>query len=220
MIQELFDLCDERGRLLGRTKPRAEVHRDGDWHRAFHCWVFDRAEDRDVRILLQLRAPDKDTSPDLWDVSVGGHYSAGEGIEGGIREMQEELGLIVDPDDLIHAGWRHARVDSDLIHDHEVQDIYFLERPIELSALAPDPSEVPAVALVTGKMLLDLTEGRCHQATVTGARVGPSGTVRPAEIALSADRLIVRADGYYGKAVSFARKLARGHKPARRTWWS
>jgi isopentenyldiphosphate isomerase len=220
MTEEMFDLCDERGRPLGFSKPRSQVHRDGDWHRAFHCWVFDQDADGDVRILLQLRAPDKDTSPDLWDVSVGGHYSAGESIEGGIREMQEELGLTVDPTDLIHAGWRHARIDGDRIHDHEVQDIYFLRRTLALDSLAPDPSEVPAVAIVPGKVLIRLTARPAGAATVAGGFVSLDRSVQPAEIALTGDRLIQRTDSYYRKAVAFSRKLARGHRPARRTWWA
>ena len=38
---ELFDVLDAAGRPTGRAKRRADVHRDGDWHRALHCWVLD-----------------------------------------------------------------------------------------------------------------------------------------------------------------------------------
>src|SRR5436309_438836 len=103
---ELIDLCDERGQLLGRTKPRALVHRDGDWHRSFHCWVVSPGSVDPPGIVLQRRAPAKETWGSLWDVSVGGHYAAGEGIEGGLREMREELGLRVAAEELLHVGWR------------------------------------------------------------------------------------------------------------------
>lgn len=39
----------------------------------------------------------KDTFPGLWDVSVGGHVTAGEGsLETAIKETREELGLSCD----------------------------------------------------------------------------------------------------------------------------
>ena len=34
-----LDVITANGKPTGRVKPRAEVHRDGDWHRAIHVWV-------------------------------------------------------------------------------------------------------------------------------------------------------------------------------------
>ena len=36
---EPFDVITADGRPTGRVKTRAEIHRDGDWHRAIHVWV-------------------------------------------------------------------------------------------------------------------------------------------------------------------------------------
>lgn len=217
--EELFDLCNERGRLLGRTKPRSAVHRDGDWHRAFHCWVFEPASKGDVRILLQLRPKDKDTCPDVWDVSVGGHYSAGEDIAGGLREIKEELGLKVELSQLIQAGWRRGIVQYDAIHDREVQDVFFYPWTVDLGALRPDPAEVPAVALVDGVSLLGLAERTIDEVIVEGGRTRPDGSVSAERIPIRAAQLMPRDDGYYQHAVAFARKLAAGHHPGRRRWW-
>jgi len=125
---ELFDLYDAEGRPLGRTKPRADVHRDGDWHRSAHVWIFtgdgqsEPREPRDGsrngqgdgpgggRLLFQRRALDKDTWPGRLDASVGGHYRAGEGTESVLREIREELGLVIAPEELIPLGVR--RVES------------------------------------------------------------------------------------------------------------
>lgn len=219
-MEELFDLCDERGRLLGRSKPRSLVHRDGDWHRAFHCWVFDTAEDGDVRILLQLRAPDKDTCPNLWDVSVGGHYSAGEGIEGGLREMREELGLEVQLDQLVQAGWRQVvAFYADGLIDREVQDVFFLRRTSALDEVKPDPGEVPAVALVPGRALRRLASGRPTSVAVPGGEVQADRTLKVGELTLSCSSLVPGGANYYDKAVRFARRLSAGRRPMRRRWW-
>ncbi|CAM9669560.1 unnamed protein product [Phaeothamnion confervicola] len=84
-------------RPTGVTRPRSAVHRDGDWHRAVHVWlVNDKGE-----LLLQRRSHFKDTFPDKWDVSVGGHLTSGDGsLETAIKEVAEELGLSVAAADL------------------------------------------------------------------------------------------------------------------------
>lgn len=218
--EELFDLCDEWGRPVGRTKARSLVHRDGDWHRAFHCWLVERDDAGEPSILLQRRALDKDTNPGFWDVSVGGHYSAGEGIEGGLREIREELGLRVSQRDLILAGWRREdiRYENGLI-DREVQDVYFLSRAVDLRALRPDPAEVIAVARIPAAALARLAGGSLSQVVASGGPVDGRRRVQPQVIEILADELLPRADGYYARVASFAADLSRGERPAEPGWW-
>src|SRR5712692_760392 len=78
---ELLALCDALGRPSARSGPRGAVHRDGTWHRSFHCWVV-RSGARGPELVLQRRAASKDTWPGAWDVSAAGHYRVGEGLEG------------------------------------------------------------------------------------------------------------------------------------------
>src|ERR1051325_10905569 len=138
---EMFDLCDRTGKSVGVQKARSLVHRDGDWHRSFHCWVVTRENDSPA-IVLQKRSDLKETWPGLWDVSVAGHYSAGEGIEGGVREMREELGLSVAARDLIHAGWRREEIYfPNGVIEREVQDVFFLLRDVDLASVRSDAAE-------------------------------------------------------------------------------
>lgn len=79
---------------IGKVKKRSQVHKEGDWHRSMHLWIYqsDSAND-DVRVLLQRRSPYKDTHPNLLDVSCAGHVNTGDDIvETTMREMDEELG--------------------------------------------------------------------------------------------------------------------------------
>lgn len=97
-MEEEFDIVDDSNRALGYTKPRSLVHRDGDWHRTVHIYIYNQQGN----ILVHLRSPQKDLSPNMWDTRFGGHVSAGMTVEQTvIRELQEEIGLQVELSDLV-----------------------------------------------------------------------------------------------------------------------
>lgn len=118
---ELLDVLDDAGRPTGAAKPRALVHRDGDWHRAFHLWVMHP----DGYLLLQRRAPGKDLAGGRVDVSVAGHLRTGETLLDALREAEEEIGLIVRPGEATFlATIRSERRFADGPVDREFQDVY------------------------------------------------------------------------------------------------
>ena len=55
---ELLDIYDENLKHIG-VKERELVHRDGDWHRVFHCWIIYRDSVGTDYIVVQRRAPEK-----------------------------------------------------------------------------------------------------------------------------------------------------------------
>jgi isopentenyldiphosphate isomerase len=144
---EILDVLAPDGTATGRTKRKDEVHRDGDWHRAAHVWLATP----DGRVLLQRRAAVKENWPDLWDISVAGHVSAGESaIESAVREAREELGLDLSTDTLAHLGtlrW-HAVLNGGTYIENEFHEVFLTVREIDREALVLDPLEVADVALV------------------------------------------------------------------------
>jgi isopentenyldiphosphate isomerase len=144
---EILDVLTPDGHAAGFAKPKAEVHRDGDWHRAAHVWLVTP----DRRVLLQRRAAVKENWPDLWDVSVAGHISAGESaIDAAIREAHEELGLVLAPGELTHLGtlrW-HAVLNEGAYIENEFHEVFLVVREIEVEQLVLDPLEVAAAVLV------------------------------------------------------------------------
>ena len=100
---ELFDLYTREGAPLGTRKPRAAVHRDGDWHRSVHIWVWGLL-DGAPHLVFQRRSAGKDTWPGALDVAVTGHARAGEPLEATLREADEEIGLLVCLADLARLG--------------------------------------------------------------------------------------------------------------------
>jgi len=145
---ELIEVLTPEGTPTGRRKPKANIHRDGDWHRATHVWIVTP----DDRILLQRRSVRKENNPGLWDVSAAGHVSAGENLlESALREVQEELGLTLRSDELRHiATLRESCVlNHGTYFDNELHEIFIVRRAVDLRELVLQPEEVDEAALVT-----------------------------------------------------------------------
>jgi isopentenyldiphosphate isomerase len=119
---ELFDVLDEQGHPTGEQKPRALVHRDGDWHRSFHLWVIKDGQ----HVLFQRRSKEKDLEGGKIDVTVGGHFRAGETLSDVVREVQEEIGLKVKPAELHFLETRKGERHYDKAIDREFVEVYAL----------------------------------------------------------------------------------------------
>ena len=128
-MEELFDVLDDRGVPTGETKARARVHHDGDWHRSFHLWLVKEGR----YVLLQRRAQSKDLEGGKVDVTVGGHFRAGESLDEVVREVEEEIGLFVRPGDLHHLETRQVERSYPDATDREFQETFVMrcEQPLE-----------------------------------------------------------------------------------------
>ncbi len=154
-MSELLDICDADGRCLG-VKERDAVHRDGDWHRVFHCWVARRDGPGRDRILLQRRGAGKATFPLHLAVTVGGHYLAGESLYDGRREFREELGHDVSCAALVPCGVQVFQTHWRGLLDNELADtfVYVSERPLaDYPVMAPEVADLVAVDVDDGLAL-------------------------------------------------------------------
>jgi isopentenyldiphosphate isomerase len=155
---ERFDVLDRQGAPTGRARTRREVHADGDWHGAVHVWIVDGEN----RVLLQRRAPGKDLAGGRIDVSVGGHLRAGETWPEALREVEEELGVTVGPEDVAPLGSvASERLYADAI-DREHQQVFALRLDRELRQYVPDPAEVDVLYLVPLARALRLWRDGAH----------------------------------------------------------
>lgn len=147
----LIDIFTDRYEHLG-TEDKTQAHRNGSWHRTFSALALNP---RTRRVLLQKKTPGRYSfdRPDYADITVGGHYHAGEGIPDGVREIHEELGLPITYADLHPIGLRQTAVT--LAPDH-------LEREFQhwhLLPLATSLENIPlSDAEVCGLVDIDLDE--------------------------------------------------------------
>lgn len=105
--------------------PRSYVHGNGMWHRVAQCWIVNRT-DTGIVVYLQRRSFEKTSNPGRYDISSGGHVSAGETPEVAIvREVREETGLRLDRGRLTEIGTfrEETKNDKELAHIF----VYFIE---------------------------------------------------------------------------------------------
>ncbi|HET9017233.1 MAG TPA: NUDIX domain-containing protein [Thermomicrobiaceae bacterium] len=211
--EELFDVLTAEGRPTGLVKPRALVHRDGDWHRSFHCWVVWPGDSGSARIVFQRRSLTKDTVPDLLDVSVGGHYRAGETLAQVVREVDEELGLSLGPGDLIPVGSRRsARVGGGRA-DREIQDVFVHVLSGGLDVLRPEPAEMTELYLLDSRDVTRLFGDEVERVPALRALVLPDrslGTALPATV--RRDDFVPVEDGYWAAAARTAERILAGER--------
>jgi isopentenyldiphosphate isomerase len=147
-VDELLDVLDDLGRPTGEVVYKSEAHRRGLFHRCFHCWIAGQ-DALGPYLLVQRRAAAKDTWPGYLDVTAAGHLQSGEEpVIGGLRELEEELGLRVDPGRLAPLGTRRIEQEISQGCDREFHDVFLLLDGTPPRDLRLQEGEVEAVLRV------------------------------------------------------------------------
>lgn len=150
---EYLDIVDENGQPTGETVSRLLAHDMGIRHRTAHVWVVRKGE-AGWDILLQKRSMQKRAFPGMYDTSSAGHIGAGEEpLPSALRELSEELGITASPEDLAYAGMFRIQYErafhGEMCRDNEVTSVYVYNKPVDISKLVLQKSEVDEVRWFT-----------------------------------------------------------------------
>ncbi|MGI6255285.1 MAG: NUDIX domain-containing protein [Acutalibacter sp.] len=97
---ELVDVYDAQGHPTGAVRERRQPMQEGEYVMAVGVWIADSEN----HILLTQRSLSKSFAPGKWE-NTGGHVHAGEDCTAAmVRELQEETGISVSPEELIYLG--------------------------------------------------------------------------------------------------------------------
>ncbi|WP_007025536.1 NUDIX hydrolase [Saccharomonospora iraqiensis] len=196
-----IDIFNDRYEHVG-TDTKKQAHHHGLWHRTFSALALNPSR---RRVMLQKKAPGRYSfdRPDYADITVGGHYHAGEDVEDGVREVHEELGLPVSYDQLHPIGLRQTAVtlapdyiEREFQHWHLLPvDVGLEDIPladVEVSGLV-DLDVDDAVALAAGDA--DTVPARFASRVEDGGLRHSDGTLSRAELVpnyLALDQLYLR----------------------------
>ena len=207
-MDEKIDILDRSGNPTGEVAWKSEAHRRGLWHRCFHCWISGEDE-KGPYLLVQRRAKEKDVFPGCLDVTAAGHIRSGEGvIEGGLRELEEELGIRAAPGGLIPLGTRRIEQKIPGGLDREFHEVFLLLDPTPPGRLRLQRGEVEAVLRIS----LDGVE-RVGSGGKATARVWSGGGWRSEEVGLC--DFVPNEDGYLARVARAAREVLSGRHPGR-----
>ena len=145
---EYWDLYDRDRIRTGRTHRRGTPMPPGVYRMVVHVCLFNARG----HMLIQQRQPFKEGWPDKWDITVGGSAVAGEDSrQAAERETREELGLAID--------LSHERPKLTVNFMDGFDDIYVVEREVDLHSLRLQESEVQAVRWAEREEILAMVDG-------------------------------------------------------------
>ena len=144
---EFFDVYDAEKKKTGRTVARGKTIDEQVYHLSVHVCIFNS----DGEMLIQQRQKLKSGWSGYWDLSAGGCVTAGEDSRSGAeRETYEELGIKVDLQESRPALTVHFAGGFD--------DVYLIERDLELSELRLQKEEVRAAAWAKKEKILEMID--------------------------------------------------------------
>lgn len=147
MVDEVVDLLDEHGNLMGEEILKSDAHKSGLWHTAAHVWLYTK----EGKLIFQKRSDNKDLYPGRWDISAAGHVKAHEHPRhAAIRELAEELNIVIPKEDLnFLAVTRYAMaVPKTSMMNNEFAYVYLYEFDGDLDAINFDKTEVSALRYI------------------------------------------------------------------------
>lgn len=172
---EVLDVLDATGAVLG-TASRSQVHNQGLWHAVFHCQIVAVRGDTPT-LVLQRRHPSKLAFGGLLDVSAAGHLTSGEQPTDGVRELAEELGVKVEPSQLVSLGERRLVDNTGEGHlNMELTHVFLLRDDRKLGEYQLAAGEVDAVFEAPASALLALFAGQTRSVELTGCTAAGSAT--------------------------------------------
>lgn len=155
-MKEYLDIWDEFGIPTGQVCDKNFAHQNGLFHPTVHIWLYTPTP----ALLMQKRGSQKQTFPNLWDVSVAGHVAAGESVlEAAIREIKEEIGLNINPKELTRIAVRkNINNFPNGIIDCEFQHVYLSPLKTNIKDLILQQEEVEEVRLFSFQELEQCTK--------------------------------------------------------------
>ncbi len=195
--------------MTGETVARDEAHRTGVWHGAFHCLITYEREGRGYA-LFQRRSLSKKIAPGRYDVTAGGHYSAGESAtDAGPRELREEIGLDVKFSDLFPIGRRvFVYCFTPGVKECEFQDVFLLPLSAQPTGITLEKEEVDGVIEMEVDAGIRLFAREVPYAECRLSKDGEKNDL----VRVSANDFVTCLDNYYLKLLLLAKRYFNGER--------
>ncbi|MDE5630918.1 MAG: NUDIX domain-containing protein [Bacilli bacterium] len=147
-MEEMIDVLNaSTGEKTGEVISKREAHAKGIWHSSIHVLIVSKDK---RKTLLQKRAPGKDLYPNMWDIAVGGHISAGEDdFTSARRELLEELSINIDDIKVERVNRIIECFNNNGVNSNEYVSVFIAYADIDASSLKLQVEEVSEIKWCT-----------------------------------------------------------------------
>ena len=135
---ELVDVYNKRHEKLNYQRDRKKL-KDGELRLSSFIWVIN---DKD-EILIQQRLATTKKMPNMWGTTAGGVLAGENSLDGAIRELKEELGIIVSKEELEFIGSYKRIIDF--------VEVWLCKKNVKENEVLINPDEVQAAKWVSLK---------------------------------------------------------------------
>lgn len=142
---EFVEMFDKQRNSLSKTVERY-THIPGEYSQGSHVWIMNSKGE----ILIQKRTPTKRLYPNLWSITSGGTDSGETTLDTAYREVKEELGIELKPEEL--------ELMMSYKRNHDFVDVWLARKDIKLEEITMQKEEVADVKWVTEEELEKLIE--------------------------------------------------------------
>lgn len=191
---QILDIYDRDMNQIG-TATRGGVHREGLWHKTYHCW-FIKSDEEGRYLWVQQRSMDKDDFPGLMDITAARHLSAGETDREGLGRIVDELGVPVDFEQTKFLGIRTYEEHIDDFYNREFNSVYLFPTEFSLGDLCLRDDEVYGVFRLRLENAAALFRGDLASISAVGRVAGQSQVVQKT---ITINDFVPRTDDYYSK---------------------
>lgn len=140
---EFVEMFDNKRKPLSKTVERY-THIPGEYSQGSHVWIMNSKGE----LLIQKRTPTKKLYPNLWSITSGGTDVGETTLDTAYREVKEELGINLKPEEL--------ELMMSYKRNHDFVDVYLARKDIELEEITMQKEEVADVKWVSKEELENL----------------------------------------------------------------
>jgi isopentenyldiphosphate isomerase len=201
----LVDIFNDDYSLAG-TMPREQAQKESRWVKVAHLWIVNSESNS---VLFQKRSDNKKFYPGMLDITAAGHYSTGEELSTGAKEMSNELGVDIAYDDLISLGVRHNIIPTPELTVRQFCHVFFLANDQKTTdySLNPETSEGLTIISIDEGVRLWSEETSSIEASFFEAK-----SEEESSVSISKNDFLPRIDPYYYKIFILAKRFLAGDK--------
>jgi len=209
-LEELVDILNPLDLTkTGQVKYKFEAHINGDWLGSFNLWVVQRYPIQ--AILYQQRSFDAKWAPGLIDVTVGGHYRAGENIKDGLREVEEEIGKKYSFESLVYLGKKMYVGNYENNKFRYIVDVFLREDNSNINSFRLQYDELEGLVICPISALIALYEGDVDSFISKGVRYDNRKLIA-SDFEITRDSFPNNPDDYHKRMVMLIKRYFDGEK--------